>query len=67
MWNLDLAFAKKFTLNEALKLELKADMSNALNHTQYTGIATNLSGIGFGEATSTAPARVVQVQLRLAF
>jgi hypothetical protein len=67
MWNLDLAFGKSFPLNEGLKLELKADMSNAFNHTQYTGIATSLSGIGFGEVTSAAVARVIQLQLRLAF
>jgi hypothetical protein len=67
IWNLDLAFGKTFAVNEGLKLELKADMANALNHTQYSGIATNLSGIGFGEVTSAAAARVIQLQLRLAF
>jgi hypothetical protein len=67
IWNLDLAFGKSFALTEGLKLEMKADMSNAFNHTQYSGIATNLSGIGFGEVTSTLPARVIQLQMRLAF
>ena len=67
MWDVDLSFGKNFSLNEGTKLELKADMANALNHTQYNGIATNLSGIGFGQATAAATARVIQLQLRLSF
>jgi len=58
---------KNFKVNEAVRFELRADMLNALNHTQYTNIATNLSGLAFGEAIGTAPARVIQLQLRLAF
>jgi len=46
---------------------LKADMLNALNQTQYTSIATNMSGVNFGLVTGTSPARVIQLQLRLAF
>ena len=67
IWNLDWSLAKGFSLNEGTKLELRGDMVNALNHTQYTGIATNMNGLAFGQATGTASARVVQLQLRLAF
>lgn len=67
IWNVDLSLGKSFALRENTKLELKADMLNALNHTQYTAVATNLTGIGFGGVTGTASARVVQLQLRLAF
>ena len=67
IWNLDLSVTKNFSLNEATKLELRGDMVNALNHTQYTTIATNMNGLAFGQATGTASARVVQIQLRLAF
>jgi hypothetical protein len=67
MWNIDLSLGKNFRLTEGTKLELKADMVNAFNHTQYTGIATNMSGIGFGQVTSAAVARVIQVQARIAF
>ena len=67
IWNLDLALGKSINLNENTKLELRADMSNAFNHTQYSGIATNMSGIGFGQVTSAAVARVIQVQARIAF
>jgi hypothetical protein len=67
MWNLDLALGRNFNLKEKTKLELRADLSNALNHTQYSGLSTNLSGIGFGQITSTLPARVIQVQARISF
>jgi hypothetical protein len=40
---------------------------NAFNHTQYNGIATNLSGLAFGQANSASPARQIQLQLRLSF
>jgi len=67
IWNLDLALGKNFALTENTKLEMRADLSNALNHTQYSGLSTNLSGIGFGQITSTLPARVIQVQARIGF
>src|SRR5262249_34785387 len=67
IWNLDVSLAKSFGLTEKTKFELRTDLLNAFNHTQYTGIATNLSGLAFGQATSTAPARVVQLQGRLSF
>ena len=67
IWNLDLSMGKNFALTEKTKLELRADMVNAFNHTQYNGIATNLSGLAFGQVTSAAPARVIQLQMRLGF
>ena len=67
MWNVDLSLGKSFSLTELTKLELKADMLNALNHTTYTNFATNWSGIDFGKATATGPARMIQVQMRLKF
>ena len=66
-WNLDFSLGKSFGLTERKKLEVKADMLNALNHTTYTDFATNLSGITFGKATQTGPARVIQLQMRIVF
>src|SRR5262249_5888914 len=42
IWNLDLALGKNFTVTEKTKFEMRADLSNVLNHTQYSGISTNL-------------------------
>ena len=52
---------------ESRTLEFKADMQNALNQTQYSSVSTNLSSVNFGQVTGTNGARIVQVQLRLAF
>ncbi len=67
IWNVDLSLAKNFKVTETMKFELKTDLLNAFNHTQYTGIATNLSGLAFGQVTSAAPPRTIQLQGRLAF
>src|SRR5881296_452606 len=67
MWNVDLSLGKSFSLTELVKVELRADMLNAFNHTTYTNFATNLSGIDFGKATATGPARMMQLQMRLKF
>jgi len=64
---MDLSLGKQFSLGESRNLEFKADLLNALNHTQYTDISTNLANIEFGQAIATKPARVIQLQLRLAF
>jgi hypothetical protein len=49
-------------------VELRADFTNALNHTQYNRIQTNFSNLAdFGQVNATRPQRKIQVQLRLAF
>jgi hypothetical protein len=65
--NLNLSLGKTFSVAERTNLELKADMLNALNQTQYTTILTNMSGANFGRAAETSSARVIQLQLRLTF
>jgi len=66
-WNVDFSLGKNFPITEGKTLELKADLQNALNHTQYINVSTNLSGINFGQVNGTRTARVVQLQLRFAF
>jgi len=66
-WNVDLSLGKSFALAEKKDLELKADMQNVLNHTQYSTVSTNMSGVDFGRVVATRSARVVQLQLRLTF
>src|SRR4030095_14633621 len=36
--NLDLSLAKVFPVGKSVKLEVRLDAFNALNHTQYTGV-----------------------------
>jgi len=64
--NLNLSFGKSFNVERA-RFELKTDIQNALNQTQYMTVVTNLNAANFGQITATNGARVIQVQLRLAF
>jgi hypothetical protein len=66
-WNVDVAIGKIFPVAERKTLELKADVQNALNHTQYINVSTSLNRSDFGRINGTRTARVIQVQLRLAF
>jgi hypothetical protein len=65
-WNLDLALSKNFVFTERLRLQIRADMFNALNHTVLGGVSTNIQAGNFGRLTS-ASARVVQLNARLSF
>jgi hypothetical protein len=67
MWNIDMSLNRDFRLGEGKRAELRADLTNALNHTQYNRIQTNMNTVGFGQVNATRPQRKVQVQLRLAF
>jgi hypothetical protein len=67
IWNVDLSMSKAFPVTETTKFELRADLVNEFNHTQYNNPATNMDGLAFGQVTSAATARVIQVQLRLGF
>jgi hypothetical protein len=63
----NVSLGKKFALGEATALEFKADMQNALNHTNYTGVVSSIDQRDFGKALGTTPAREIQLQLRLSF
>ncbi len=66
-WNLDLATAKRFFITEKFEGKLEAQMLNALNHTNLSGLQGNVTSSAFGLFTSTRGARVIQLNLRLMF
>ena len=49
------------------RLELRADVLNALNWVNYASVQTNLTASDFGRINGTGPARVAQVQARFVF
>ena len=65
-WNLDASLAKTFTFHERFNLQLRADAFNAFNHTNLSGLVTNISSGTFGQLT-TAVARTVQIGARFSF
>lgn len=65
-WNLDASVAKSFDLTERFKLQLRGDLFNAFNHTNLSGLVTDISKSTFGRLTS-ATARSMQIGARLSF
>ena len=48
-------------------LELRFEYFNVFNHTQFSNPDTGISDLTFGQITSTANARILQVALHLMF
>ena len=56
--------AKNFDLAERLKMQLRGDFFNAMNHTNLSGLVTDISKSSFGQLTS-ATSRSIQIGARL--
>ena len=67
LWNVNFSLAKNFTLAERMKLQIRTDMFNSLNHTSLSGLRTSLNDPLFGQLSSTQGARVIQWNARLTF
>ncbi len=52
-----------------LHAELRADMYNAFNHTQWNAISTQLNGFTgpFGQVTGSREGRIIQLAAKIAF
>jgi hypothetical protein len=66
MWNIDLGLAKNFPITEHSSFQLRMDAFNALNHTNLSGLDTDITSSSFG-TLSEAVARTVQIGGRLTF
>ncbi len=63
---LDATLAKTLNITETVHFQLKADLFNALNRTNYSGLVTNTASGSFGQLTS-ATARTMQLTGRFTF
>jgi hypothetical protein len=66
-WNVDLGLGKSFNMRESVKLDLRMDMFNAFNHTNFGNPNANINTPDFGKITSTRGARTIQIHSRLSF
>lgn len=65
--NLDLAVFKNFEFGRGVRLQFRLESFNALNHTQFSGVSTNIAATNFGVVTSARPARINQLGVKLLF
>jgi hypothetical protein len=68
--NWDISFGKNITFRESLHAELRADMYNAFNHTQWNGVSTQSAGgyTGpFGQVTGSREGRIIQLAAKVVF
>ena len=65
--NVDLALFKNFEFTSRVRLQLRLESFNALNHTQFGEVSTDISSFNFGVVTSARPARINQLGLKLLF
>ena len=67
LWNFDLSLGKNFSITERVRFQFRADMLNAFNHANLTGVETNITNARFGRLTGATDPRMIQFHLRLAF
>jgi hypothetical protein len=62
--NFDLSFLKRFPLGEGRRLEFRAELFNAFNHTQYVFTNPNAAGSTYDQATQARDPRLIQLALK---
>ncbi len=66
-WNMDFSLGKNLALTERFKIQIRGDMFNVFNHTNFAGVTTEIASGNFGRFTSTAGARIIQLNARLSW
>lgn len=66
-WNADVSFGKNFVVKERYRFQIRADLFNSLNHTNYGNPDSNIESANFGRINSTSGAREIQLSARFAF
>jgi hypothetical protein len=66
-FNANLSLSRVFRLREATELELRADAFNLFNNVEFGNPDTNISDQSFGQISTTADPRIIQLALHLKF
>ncbi len=57
----DFTLMRNFRFNESMRLQLRGEAFNILNHTNFRGVATNVTLATFGNVTTVRDPRVIQL------
>jgi hypothetical protein len=68
-WNLDVGFIKRTRITERTNIEFRAELFNALNHTNFfiSGETQDINSESFGQLGSTFDPRIIQFALKFNF
>ena len=63
----DMGMSKNFQVNERIRIQFRGELFNSLNRANFGVPATAFGAAGFGSITTAAPARVIQLALKVYF
>ena len=63
----DFTMSKTFRFGESVSAQLRAEMFNIFNHTNYRTISTNITSTNFGQVTALRDPRTMQFGIKLNF
>lgn len=65
--NFDMTLYKQFHVTERNLVEFRAEFFNVFNHPNFTGLGLNYGATNFGQVTSAADPRIMEMVLRYQF
>ena len=65
--NVDFSLGKNFAISEGVRLQIRADSFNAFDHTNLSGLNTNIESSSFGRLNDTRGAREIQLNAKVTF
>ena len=65
--NFDMALYKDFRTKERCKFELRGEVFNTFNHTNFNGVSTSFGSGNFGQVGSASSPRITEFALRFEF
>ncbi len=66
-WNFDIGVTKRFEITETVHADLRLELFNAFNHTNFTAPSSRWSAGGFGRISNAFSPRQIQWALRFGF
>jgi hypothetical protein len=66
-WTIDAGLSRSFVIREAQRVEIRAEATNVLNHTNFNNPTGNRSSAAFGRIQSARDPRIMQFALKYVF